>query len=44
MVNNSRFINVMDTTGKRLKVTKVNSMVYKIHLFLKNVRKVKLIK
>jgi hypothetical protein len=41
MVNNSRVINVMDTIDKRLKVTSVNSLVYEIHLFLRNFHKVK---
>jgi hypothetical protein len=41
MVNNSRVINVRDTTDKRLKVTTVNSLVYEIHLFLRKFHKVK---
>jgi len=41
MVNNARLINVRDTIDKRLKVTTINSLVYEIHLFLRNIYKVK---
>ena len=41
MVNDSRFINVRDTTEERMEVTTVNSLVYEIYLFLRNFRRVK---